>query len=76
MRPDISGVDVMIMVKGVCEAARSFQHVDPELRARQLDLVRAALSPPGAQRPLRGRQPTLEDLEHPAPAEPAVSKTA
>ncbi len=67
VRPDVSGVDVMMMVKGVCEAARSFQHVDPELRARQLDLVRAALST-GTQRPLRGRRPTLEDLETtPAP---------
>jgi AcrR family transcriptional regulator len=76
VRPDISGVDVMMMVKGVCEAARSFQHVDPELRARQLDLVRAALSTPGTQQPLRGRRPTLDDLELPAPAEQPVSKTA
>ncbi len=76
VRPDISGVDVMMMVKGVCEAARSFQHVDPELRDRQLDLVRAALSTPGAQRPLRGRQPTLDDLELQAPAGQPISKTA
>ena len=66
----------MMMVKGVCEAARSFQHVDPELRDRQLDLVRAALSTPGAQRPLRGRQPTLEDLELQAPAARPLSTTA
>jgi AcrR family transcriptional regulator len=76
VRPDVSGVDVMMMVKGVCEAARSFQHVDPELRDRQLDLVRAALSTPGAQRPLRGRQPTLDDLELQAPPEQPISKTA
>jgi hypothetical protein len=30
---------------------------------RQLDLVRAAISPPGVQRPLRGRRSTIEDLE-------------
>jgi Transcriptional regulator SbtR-like, C-terminal domain len=76
VRPDVSGVDVMMMVKGVCEAARSFQHVDPELRDRQLDLVRAALSTPSAQRPLRGRLPTLDDLELPASAEQPISKTA
>ncbi len=53
----------MMMVKGACESSRSFQHFDPNLAARQLDLVRAAISTPGAQRPLRGRQPTIEDLE-------------
>lgn len=74
VRPDVSGVDVMMMVKGVCEAARSFQHVDPELMARQLDLVRAALST-GAQRPLRGRRPTLEDLEI-TPAKEPLSEIA
>jgi AcrR family transcriptional regulator len=75
VRADVSGVDVMMLVKGVCEATRSFQHVDPEITVRQLDLVRAAISTPGAQRPLRGRQPTLEDFELPAPPQP-VSKTA
>jgi AcrR family transcriptional regulator len=74
VRPDVSAVDVMMMVKGVCESARSFQHIDPELRARQLDLVRAALST-GTQRPLRGRQPTLEDLELTRASEP-LSETA
>ena len=75
VRPDVSGVDVMMMIKGVCEAARAFQHVDPELRDRQLDLVRAALSTPGAQQPLRGRQPTLDDLELRAPVRAPLSKT-
>jgi len=63
VRSDVSAVDVIVMVKGVCEASRSFQQVDPRLTARQLDLVRAALSTPGPQRPLRGRPPTIEDLE-------------
>jgi AcrR family transcriptional regulator len=63
VRSDVSAVDVMMMVKGVCEASRSFQHVDQGLTARQLDLVRAALSTPGSQRPLRGRAPAIEDLE-------------
>jgi AcrR family transcriptional regulator len=63
VRDDISAVDVLMMVKGVCEASRSFQHVDPDVAMRQLDLVRAAISPQGVRRPLRGRQPTIEDLE-------------
>ncbi len=60
VRDDVSAVDVMIMAKGVCEASRSFQHVDFDIAARQLDLVRAALTPSSggarcvaASRPLR-----------------------
>jgi AcrR family transcriptional regulator len=63
VRDDISAVDVLMMVKGVCEACASFQQVDPGVAMRQLDLVRAAISPQGAPQPLRGRPPTIEDLE-------------
>ncbi len=64
VRSDISGVDVVLLVKGVCEAARSFQHIDPAIGMRQLDLVRAAITAPGAPtRPLRGTPPSAEDLE-------------
>jgi AcrR family transcriptional regulator len=63
VRTDVSAVDVLMMVKGVCEASRAFQQVDPDVAMRQLDLVRAAISPPGVQRPLRGRRSTIEDLE-------------
>src|SRR5437763_12994279 len=69
VRDDVSAVDVLMLVKGVCEACRSFQHVDPDLAMRQLDLVRAAISSPGAARPLRGRRPTIEDLERAAGSE-------
>jgi AcrR family transcriptional regulator len=62
VRSDVSAVDVLMMVKGVCEASRAFQQVDPDVAMRQLDLVRAAISPPGVQRPLRGRRSTIEDL--------------
>ena len=68
VRSDVSAVDVVMMVKGVCEAVRSFAHVSPDLAMRQLDLVRSALSPPGAERPLRGRLPTIDDLEQAEPA--------
>jgi AcrR family transcriptional regulator len=63
VREDVGAVDVMMMVKGVCEATRSFQHVDPAIGGRQLDLVRAALSPSPGCRPLRGQPPALEDLD-------------
>jgi AcrR family transcriptional regulator len=72
VREDVSAVDVMMLIKGVCEASRSFAHLDPDISARQLDLVRAAISTPGAQRPLRGRRPTIEDLERPLPSSPAA----
>jgi AcrR family transcriptional regulator len=75
VRTDISAVDVMMMVKGACEASRLFAHIDQNLAARQLDLVRAAIATPGAQRPLRGRQPTIEDLER-AQARPTTKRSA
>jgi AcrR family transcriptional regulator len=73
VRRDVSAVDVVMMVKGVCEAMRSFQHVNPDVAMRQLDLVRAALTSRGDDRPLRGRQPTIEDLEHAAPGRSAAA---
>jgi AcrR family transcriptional regulator len=73
VRRDVSAVDVLMMVKGICEAMRSFQHVNPDVAMRQLDLVRAALSSTGDERPLRGRQPTMEDLEHAAPGRTAAA---
>ena len=63
VRDDVGAVDVLMMVKGVCEAVGSFQHVKPDVTLRQLDLVRSAISAPGVERPLRGTPPSLEDLE-------------
>lgn len=63
VRADVSAVDVLMLVKGVCEAVGSFQHVKPDVTLRQLDLVRSAISAPGVERPLRGTPPSLEDLE-------------
>jgi AcrR family transcriptional regulator len=63
IRADVSAVDLLMLVKGVCEAVESFQHVKPDVILRQLDLVRAAISAPGVQHPLRGSPPSLADLE-------------
>lgn len=71
VRDDISAVDVLMMVKGICESISSFQHVNPDVALRQLDLVRSAISAPGAAPSLRGAPPTIDDL---AQAAPPVSK--
>jgi AcrR family transcriptional regulator len=63
VRDDISAVDVLMLIKGVCEAISSFQHVNPDVALRQLDLIRSAISAPGAARPLRGAPPSIDDLE-------------
>ena len=74
IRPDVGGVDVLLMVKGICETSQSFRGLDPAVARRQLDLVKAAIAAPGAAAsPLRGRPPTAADLDLAcAPPEPAV----
>jgi AcrR family transcriptional regulator len=77
VRDDISAVDLILMIKGACEAARAFEHIDPEVGMRQLDLVRAAITAPGiAHQPLRGRPPAVEDLERAHDAEPTAAAAA
>ena len=67
VRPDVGAVDVLLMVKGVCESARAFEHVAPEIGMRQLDLVKAAIAASGTPvPPLRGRPPVAADLDRAA----------
>jgi AcrR family transcriptional regulator len=73
VRDDVGAVDVIMMVKGVCEAASALQHVNPQIADRQLDLVRAALSAGHGGGPLRGAPPTIDDLHR---AHPAAASTA
>lgn len=68
VRSDVGAVDVLMLLKGMCEAATAFAGSDPAIVSRQLDLVRAAISADPVQRPLRGRPPTLEDIERGLPA--------
>ena len=70
VRSDVSAMDVLMLVKGVCEAASALSATEPGIVGRQLDLVRAAISPSAAHRPLRGRPPTLEDIERAYPSAP------
>lgn len=67
VRGDVGPIDLLFMLKGVCEVAIALAHVDPEIVERQLDLVRCALTAPAAGHPLRGRSPTLEDIERAFP---------
>jgi AcrR family transcriptional regulator len=72
VRPDIRALDVLLLLKGVCETATAFQQVDPQISERHLDLVQAALAPPATAHMLRGRSPTLDDIERAfASGEPA-----
>jgi AcrR family transcriptional regulator len=74
VRSDVGAMDVLMLVKGVCEAASAFASSEPGMVTRQLDLVRAAVSASAANRPLRGRPPTLADIERafPQPDVPAA----
>jgi AcrR family transcriptional regulator len=77
VRADIGALDVLMLIKGVCQAASAFAHVDPHIADRQLDLVRSALTAPSGGRALRGRTPTLTDLERAFPApEAGVASSA
>src|ERR1700750_2536278 len=75
VRSDVGAMDVLMLVKGVCEAASAFAVSDASIVPRQLDRVRAAISAGGAERPLRGRAPTLEDIERGLP-QPEVRAVA
>jgi AcrR family transcriptional regulator len=67
VRSDVGAMDVLMLVKGVCEAASALSTSEPGVVGRQLDLVRAAISPGPAVRPLRGHPPTLADVERAFP---------
>lgn len=65
VRPDVGALDLVFMLKGVCEAASALSQIDPRIVERQLDLVRAAIRPAPEAPPLRGHPPTLGDIERP-----------
>jgi AcrR family transcriptional regulator len=67
VRDDVGAMDVLMLVKGACEAASAFARSEPGILTRQLDLARAALSASAAGQPLRGRSPTLADIERALP---------
>jgi hypothetical protein len=75
VRGDVGAMDVLMLLKGVCQATSALAATEPGIVGRQLDLVRAAISPHPADTPLRGRPPMLADFERAAP-QPDVSGAA
>jgi AcrR family transcriptional regulator len=73
VRADVGALDVLMLIKGVCQAASAFANVDPEIPERQLDLVWAAISAQNSGQALRGRTPSLSDLERAFPAQAGAS---
>jgi AcrR family transcriptional regulator len=63
VRPDVGALDIILLVKGVSQAASAFEGLDSEIAERQFDLVRMALSANPSVQPLRGRSATLSDLQ-------------
>ncbi len=77
VRADVGAMDLLFMLKGVCEAASALSQTEPRIVERHLDLVRAALRPVADSPPLRGRPPTLSDIERPfADSEPLAPAPA
>jgi AcrR family transcriptional regulator len=68
VRPDVGAVDVLMLFKGACVACTAYAHVDPGIIDRQLDLIRASIAMHQGAPPLRGRAPTLGELEQSRPA--------
>jgi AcrR family transcriptional regulator len=67
VRSDVGAIDVLMLLKGVSVAVSALASTEPGVVGRQLDLVRAAISAGAAERPLRGRSPTLADVERAHP---------
>ncbi len=62
IRADVGAIDVLCMTKGVCEASRHFEHLDPGIAARQFDLVRAALTDTSNRWPVRAGSATAAEV--------------
>lgn len=70
VRPDVSAVDVLMLVKGVCSAASAIEVSDDVLN-RHTALVLGAIATPQYSIPLTGPAPTLADLEPTPTSSPA-----
>jgi AcrR family transcriptional regulator len=63
IRPDVGGVDVMLAVKGVCEVQRLFPGLSEDIGRRQLELIKAGLTPHENTVALSGEPPQGADLD-------------
>jgi AcrR family transcriptional regulator len=71
VREGIGGIDVLMLVKGVCAVAASLGEAAPITVDRHLSLIHAALAAPGRQPALSGETPRFSDLH--CPGEPATA---
>lgn len=76
VRGDIGAMDILMLFKGACLAGAAYAQVDPSIVDRQLDLIRAALTTSTVATPLRGRPPTLAEIEHGRVAESVADRPA
>jgi AcrR family transcriptional regulator len=76
VRPEVTAMDVMSLLKGLCMNPMGLDSANPEVTLRHLDLVRAAITTPAFSRPLRGVPPTALLHPRPAPALPAEPNVA
>jgi AcrR family transcriptional regulator len=63
IREDVSAVDVMLAIKGVCEVQRLFPGLPRDIGRRQLELIKAGLAPHASVTPLSGQAPRPADLD-------------
>jgi AcrR family transcriptional regulator len=63
IRTDVSAVDVMLAIKGVCEVQRLFPGLPQDIGRRQLELIKAGLTPHADAIPLSGVAPQCADLD-------------
>lgn len=63
IRTDVSAVDLMLAIKGVCEVQRLFPGLPRDIGRRQLELIKAGLTPHESVVPLSGVAPQCADLD-------------
>jgi AcrR family transcriptional regulator len=63
IRSDVSAVDVMLAIKGVCEVQRLFPGLPRDIGRRQLELIKAGLTPHEHMVTLSGQAPQSTDLD-------------
>lgn len=67
IRPEVTAMDVLTLLKGMCMNPRLLDGSDPDTMLRYLELIRAAITTPEYSRPLRGAPPIIPAPQPVAP---------
>jgi AcrR family transcriptional regulator len=59
VRPEVTAMDVLVLLKGMCMNAATMDGSNPDATLRYIELVRAAVTTPEFSRPLRGAPPAV-----------------